>query len=153
MTSIFSPKFSPTFGHASAVSQAVCPRQSVPGRVFGSILVKFGQLYSAQLILTNFDQFDQFCQMLSYSGSPWGASREAKRNPWVVQGGPRETIGAPGGSHGVQLRPKKGPREAIRTTGGGHRVPREARPVAKSCQKRTKTGLRKAKMARRGRPE
>ena len=90
--------------------------------------------------------------MLSYSGSPWGASREAKRNPWVVQGGPRETIGAPGGSHGVQPPPKKGPREAIRTTGGGHRVPREARPVAKSCQKRTKTGLRKAKMARRGHP-
>ena len=79
--------------------------------------------------------------------APWGASTEAKRNPWAVQGGPRGTIGAPGGSHGVQGPPKRCPRKAIRTAGGGHRVPREDRPVAKNCQRQAKTGLRRTKMA------
>ena len=116
------------------------------------ILYNSVQIWSIQfnylqfgLIFINFDQFDQFCQMLSHSGSPGGASSEAKRNPWVVQGGPRGTIGAPGGSHGVQGPPKRGPREAIRTAGGVHRVLRKTRPAAKSCQRRTKTGLRRAK--------
>ena len=79
--------------------------------------------------------------------APGGASTEAKRNPWAVKGGPRGTIGAPGGSHGVQGPPKRCPRKAIRTAGGGHRVPREDRPVAKNCQRQAKTGLRSTKMA------